>query len=320
MIAAAKDGHLPRTKSLLEQGANPNNHDGLSITPLRAASYEGHLDVVKTLLQHNADPNIQNESRNTPLILAIIQGHTQVAQLLIKSRAHLDRVGDQDRTALMWAASRGSLDLVRMLIQRGADVNLMTGSGLATRTAWLVAKIKERTDIMTLLRSAAFASRPIAQAIEFLVPEEEDRAYVLERLRYRKDLERPYPGAVGLLSRLSTRYEIGVIANQSPGTEARLRQDGFAPYVSLCLSSAELGLKKPDAAIFQLALEQAGCDPHEAVMIGDRVDNDIRPAKALGWRTMRVLQGIAKLQEPRESLEEADCTVENLTQIEALLT
>lgn len=172
----------------------------------------------------------------------------------------------------------------------------------------------------SLLRaSAEFASRPIVRAIELLAPRAEDRAYVLERLTYRKELERPYPGAVGLVSRLSTKYQVGVIANQSPGTEARLRRDGFAPYTSLCLASAELGLKKPDPAIFRLALERAGCESHEAVMIGDRVDNDIRPARALGWRTIRVLQGIARVQEPRDPLEGADQTAEDLAQIEAFL-
>ena len=58
------------------------------------------------------------------------------------------------------------------------------------------------------------------------------------------------------------------------------------PFVSLCLSSAELGLKKPDPEIFQLALSQSGCEPEQAVMIGDRLDNDIRPARLQGWKTI----------------------------------
>jgi HAD superfamily hydrolase (TIGR01549 family) len=54
------------------------------------------------------------------------------------------------------------------------------------------------------------------------------------------------------------------------------------PFISICLSSTEVGLEKPDPAIFQLALSQSGCEPPQAVMIGDRLDNDIRPARLLG--------------------------------------
>jgi len=93
---------------------------------------------------------------------------------------------------------------------------------------------------------------------------------------------------------LSARYRIGVIANQPAGTEERLTNWGLMPLVSICLSSTEVGLEKPDPAIFRLALTRAECAPEEAVMIGDRLDNDIRPARLQGWKTIRILQGFAR--------------------------
>ena len=39
------------------------------------------------------------------------------------------------------------------------------------------------------------------------------------------------------------------------------------------------------------ALRHAGCAASKAVMIGDRLDNDIRPARLLGWRTVRSFRG-----------------------------
>ena len=74
-------------------------------------------------------------------------------------------------------------------------------------------------------------------------------------------------------------------------------------------------MKKPNPAIFQLALECARCGPHEAVMVGDRIDNDIRPAKTLGWKTIRVLQGFARAQVPRNATEEPDYTVDSLDEV-----
>jgi haloacid dehalogenase superfamily, subfamily IA, variant 1 with third motif having Dx(3-4)D or Dx(3-4)E len=62
--------------------------------------------------------------------------------------------------------------------------------------------------------------------------------------------------------------------------------------------SAEVGFSKPDQRIFEYALQQANCQPKNAVMVGDRLDNDIYPANIIGMTTVRVLQGVAKYQNP----------------------
>ena len=111
---------------------------------------------------------------------------------------------------------------------------------------------------------------------------------------------------------------LGVIANQSPGTSERLEEYGLLHYFEVCVSSGDVGIEKPDPAIFHLALEQAGCVPTESVMLGDRLDNDIRPAKALGFRTVRVLQGPHRFQQPREDAETPDATVADLDELAAL--
>jgi FMN phosphatase YigB (HAD superfamily) len=54
-------------------------------------------------------------------------------------------------------------------------------------------------------------------------------------------------------------------------------------------------------------------------MIGDRLDNDIRPARLQGWKTIRILQGFARFQAPRNEFDQADATVENLTELLPLL-
>jgi FMN phosphatase YigB (HAD superfamily) len=76
-----------------------------------------------------------------------------------------------------------------------------------------------------------------------------------------------------------------------------------------------LGLQKPGSAMFTLALERAGCAPFEAVMVGDKLDNDIRPARLLGWKTIRVAQGIARFQSPRDSSDKPDLTAGSLAEV-----
>jgi HAD superfamily hydrolase (TIGR01549 family) len=160
--------------------------------------------------------------------------------------------------------------------------------------------------------SEEFAPRLITGAIAKLIDDLECRKLVQAEARYDKELESPYGDAEQTLRALSSRYRIGVIANQPAGTEERLTKWGLRPFISICLSSTEVGLEKPDPAIFRLALSQSGCEPEQAVMIGDRLDNDIRPARLLAWKTIRIAQGFARFQSPRDGLDEADLTLADL--------
>lgn len=133
--------------------------------------------------------------------------------------------------------------------------------------------------------------------------------------------ERPYPDAEAVLRTLKARgYCIGIIANQSAGTAERLSAWGLLAHIDLLVASAEEGVSKPDPAIFRIALERAGCRPHEAMMIGDRLDNDIAPAKAVGMRTIWLPQGPAEWQLPRCAEEKADAVARRLTQLTGILT
>lgn len=127
--------------------------------------------------------------------------------------------------------------------------------------------------------------------------------------------ERLYPETEEVLNALSRKYKIGIIANQPEGTDIRLIQYGIRQYVSLILSSAEEGLEKPDPSLFLRALERADCQADEAMMIGDRPDNDIFPAKALGMKTVRITQGLGGMMPVLNEAMQADYTITNLNQL-----
>ena len=110
-------------------------------------------------------------------------------------------------------------------------------------------------------------------------------------------------------------YQLGIIANQEPGAGERLDARGLGPYFSVIASSAELGMAKPDPEIFRWALTQAQCAPEQAVMVGDRLDNDIRPAKELGMKTIRIRKGLAVWMRPSRPAEVPDYTVDSLAEI-----
>jgi HAD superfamily hydrolase (TIGR01509 family) len=157
-----------------------------------------------------------------------------------------------------------------------------------------------------------FAPRPVTSVIETFVGDPAIRRAVAMEVPYPKELEVLYDGVEDVLRTLAASYQIGVIANQSVSSTERLSNWGLMKYISTCLCSSEFNMEKPDPAIFKLALDRAGCAASQAVMIGDRIDNDIRPAKLLGWKTIRVLQGFARFQSPRDIWDEPDLSVPHL--------
>ena len=137
----------------------------------------------------------------------------------------------------------------------------------------------------------------------------------IELPKWESQYEKLYTDSENCLKRLSRNYEIGIIANQPLGTSERLENLGVRKYIDLVIASAEEGVSKPDRRIFEIALERSGCKPENAVMIGDRIDNDIVPAKQLGMKTIWIKQGFGSLWTVMDENEKADIEVNNLSDI-----
>ena len=128
-----------------------------------------------------------------------------------------------------------------------------------------------------------------------------------------------YPQAAECLTQLHRKYKLGIIANQIPGTASRMEQYGLSQHLDLIVASAEEGIEKPDPRIFELALKRANCLPENAAMIGDRLDNDIMPAKQLGLKTIWIRQGFGGMGTPLTEKDAPDYCVNNLEELFELL-
>jgi len=93
-------------------------------------------------------------------------------------------------------------------------------------------------------------------------------------------------GVRELLTLLGARHRLGIVANQPPECRESLRRRGLLDFFEVVAISEELDLHKPDVKLYQWALDQAECEPERAVMIGDRLDNDVAPAAALSMATV----------------------------------
>ena len=128
-----------------------------------------------------------------------------------------------------------------------------------------------------------------------------------------------YPDVIPCLEALVDRYRLGIIANQPSSVRAAMDRDGLSPYFEVWGVSDDLGLQKPDPKLFSQVLYTAGVAPTRAVMLGDRLGYDVRPAKAAGMRTVWVLRGEAPDDPTPEQLSEPDASVRTLAEIPAML-
>jgi epoxide hydrolase-like predicted phosphatase len=99
---------------------------------------------------------------------------------------------------------------------------------------------------------------------------------------------------------LRARYGTGLISNAWEGLRPYMQREKFDDAFDALIISAEVGVMKPEAAIFHHALEQLEVKPREAVFVDDFVEN-IAGCEAIGMHgilfksTEQVLKDLKKL-------------------------
>jgi FMN phosphatase YigB (HAD superfamily) len=139
----------------------------------------------------------------------------------------------------------------------------------------------------------------------------ESRAFI-----ERRDL---YPDALECVAAArQRRLTVGIAGNQPEGVEIVLRAAGLeANFIG---SSAAWGVAKPDRAFFTRMVDEAGMPADAILYVGDRIDNDILPARAVGMRTVHIRRGpwgYIHAQQQQSAL--ADLRVDSLHELTRLL-
>lgn len=92
-----------------------------------------------------------------------------------------------------------------------------------------------------------------------------------------------YPFALEILEYLHPRYEMHIITNGFQEVQnVKLAASGMDQYFKTLITSEKAGVKKPDPAIFEYALDKAGAIPDNSLMIGDDYEVDILGANNVG--------------------------------------
>jgi hypothetical protein len=87
LINAIREGNLKRTRSLLNEGADPNQRREDGGTPLSTAGFHGEIEIVELLLKRGAKISRPNTDGNTPLHVAAFLCRTEIVKLYLEKGA-----------------------------------------------------------------------------------------------------------------------------------------------------------------------------------------------------------------------------------------
>lgn len=108
-----------------------------------------------------------------------------------------------------------------------------------------------------------------------------------------------FEGAHQTLQYLHGKYTLHLITNGfKESQKLKVEGTGIGKYFDQIIVSEDVGVNKPDPAIFQHALNVAGADKETSIMIGDSIEADIRGA--LGFGMAAIYFNPAGLEKPAD--------------------
>jgi putative hydrolase of the HAD superfamily len=100
-----------------------------------------------------------------------------------------------------------------------------------------------------------------------------------------------FDDVVDCLEALSNRGQrLGVISNFAPTLRGILKKKGISHFFDPIIVSTEVGLEKPNPAIFSLALQRADLKAKEVLYIGDHAINDVWAPQQIGMDAIRLIR------------------------------
>ena len=118
-------------------------------------------------------------------------------------------------------------------------------------------------------------------------------------------------------------FRIALVSNASDDDNVHRLLDatGLRSYFDVVLSSDAVGYRKPAPHIFLVALSHFQAQPEAAVMIGDRLDADIKGANQLGIKSVWITRRVAPGESPEAITPDVspDATIASLAELPGLL-
>ena len=117
-----------------------------------------------------------------------------------------------------------------------------------------------------------------------------------------------------VLLQLKQRVQLAVVSNFYGNLQTVLEELNLADLFSVVIDSTVVGVRKPDARIFSMAIEQLGVLPQNVTVVGDSIKNDILPAQQLGCKTVWV-KGEAWEDKPSATAHQSTAEITDINQL-----
>ena len=108
---------------------------------------------------------------------------------------------------------------------------------------------------------------------------------------------------------------LGLAANQPTIALENMERHGMLKHFVYKEVSGSINLRKPDPRLLLHSCKGLGVEPQEAIMVGDRIDNDIVPARMLGMAAIRFVSGRHSEQQPRSWNEAPHAEVRSVEEL-----
>lgn len=92
--------------------------------------------------------------------------------------------------------------------------------------------------------------------------------------------------AIPVLDYLSKKYRLVLVSNFYGNIATVLKDFGIDRFFPKIVESSVVGIRKPDPEIFRLGVRDLGCEPEEALVVGDSYRKDIEPAEKIGCQAI----------------------------------
>lgn len=131
------------------------------------------------------------------------------------------------------------------------------------------------------------ASNPFAAAVAATDATVDPAAFSAAMVEAEREHVAPVDGARATLDALAGEYRLGVLTNGfGPAQRGKLEAAGLADAFETVVVSGEVGVRKPDPGIYEIAEERLPADSY--AFVADDLDRDVRPAVERGWRGVYV--------------------------------
>jgi len=125
------------------------------------------------------------------------------------------------------------------------------------------------------------------------------------------------PGIAAEIESLGQDFDLGILGQYGREVVDLLEGHSLLGFFTHTCTQDDFNLTKPDPRYYEQVARACGVNPGECIMVGDRLDKDVVPARQVGMKTIRIRVGIHRDQEPRIPFEVPDIELPGVTGLDA---